>query len=451
MLEKTILQTLIFNEQYCRKVIPFFKSDYFSNPGERKAFILIAKYIEKYNKLPTKNALLIDLDGLVGDNDLSETLYNETKDVILSFTEEKVDVDWLTDRSEKFCQDAALYNAVKDSISIMDDKSGKKSRGQIPKLLQDALGVCFDSHLGHNYVKDAEKRYDILREHKRHVPFDIEVLNEITAGGVVPKTLNCFIAPTGVGKTLLMCHFAAVNLLAGQNVLYFTMEMAEEEISNRIDANLLDIPLDMLKDIPKDAFLKKIKSTTEKLNSQLVVKEYPTAGATSAHFRYFINEIKLKQNFIPDIIYVDYLNICASARLRFSGDSYNYIKSVVEEIRGLAVEFNVPIITATQTNREGAKNSDFSITEISDSFGTAMTLDLLVAVITSDELASANRFQFKQLKNRYTDVNKNRRFYVGVNKSKMKLINVDKSENKDIIDVPEGIPVFDKSKFEMFK
>ena len=333
----------------------------------------------------------------------------------------------------------------------MDDKTGKKSRGQIPKLLQDALSVSFDSDLGHDYLEDYEERFDFFHNPQLHIPFGIDILDNITKGGVIKKTLNCFMAPPNVGKSLVLCHFAAHHLSLGYNVLYITLEMAEEYIAQRIDANLFDVPLDMLESLPLDSFKKKIENIKKKTKGKLIIREYPTSCAGASHFRYLLDELKLKEDFIPDVVYIDYLNICVSSRLKYGVNTgtYNYVKSVTEELRGLAKEAEVPILTATQTNRDGAKNDDFDETHTSDSFGTIMTMDLILAIISTEELAAEKKFKIKQIKNRYANKNDNKRFYVGVDYTKMKLYNIDNSEN-NILETDET-PVIDFNKFADFK
>jgi hypothetical protein len=424
-IERTILANLIHNEEFARKVLPYLKSEYFSSEGERKAFTLIYAYVDKYNKFPTPKALEIDLQKEVGD--INEYCYKETIECIESIVKpEPHEEEWLLDSTEKFCQEKAIYHGIIQSMDIIEDKTGKKSRGMIPKILSDALGVTFDTDIGHDFLEDADKRFEFYHAKHQHIPFDIDILNLITKGGVVPKTLNCFLAPTGVGKSLVMCHMAAQHLMMGYNVLYITLEMSEEKIGERIDANLLDVSLEELELLPKDSYDKKINRIREKTKHKLIIKEYPTTGAGSTHFRHLIHELKLKKNFIPDIVYIDYINICMSSRLRLGNaiNSYLYIKSIAEELRGLAVETNLPIITATQTNREGAGDSDFNMTQVSDSFGLPMTLDLMIAIQTSEELAELGQYRFKQLKNRYNDVNKYRKFDVGVDYSKMRLYNI---------------------------
>jgi len=351
--ETTIFKNLVFNEEYGRKVIPFLKSEYFSDQKDRLIFQLIDEYVKKYNNFPSKEALEIDLSNKEG---LNEQLFKEAKDSIDNLSrDDETKLDWLLDQTEKFCQDKAIYNAIMSSIQILDDQSGKTTKGAIPQILSDALAVSFDTHIGHDFLDDADSRFEFYHTKEVRIPFDLEYFNKITQGGLPKKTLNIALAGTGVGKSLFMCHSAAANLTQGLNVLYITLEMAEERIAERIDANLLDIPVDELKIIPKDSYDRKINRLKSKTNGKLIVKEYPTACAGSANFRHLLNELKIKKNFVPDIIYIDYLNICMSSRIKHGANvnSYTLIKAIAEELRGLAVEFSVPIISATQTTRSG--------------------------------------------------------------------------------------------------
>ena len=463
-IELTILTNLINNEEFARKVLPYLKPEYFSSEGERKAFTLIYSYVDKYNKFPTTKALEIDLQKEV--EGINEFCYKATIECLENISKpEPHEEEWLLDSTEKFCQEKAIYHGIMQSMDIIDDKTGKKSRGMIPKILSDALAVTFDTDIGHDFIEDADKRFDFYHAKHQHIPFDIDILNKITKGGVVPKTLNCFLAPTGVGKSLVMCHMAAAHLMMGYNVLYITLEMSEEKIGERIDANLLDVSLEDLELLPKESYDKKIARIKDKTKHKLIIKEYPTTGAGSTHFRHLIHELRLKKNFVPDIVYIDYINICMSSRLRLGNsiNSYLYIKSIAEELRGLAVETGLPIITATQTNREGAGDSDFGMTQTSESFGLPMTLDLMIAIQTSDELADLGQYRFKQLKNRYNDVNKYRKFDVGVDYSKMRLFNISehKQEYTEKGDIKNDAPVlgkqigpsdkFNKTRFQGFE
>lgn len=444
IIEKAIFNNLLNNEQYARKTLPFIKAEYFNNRNDKVVFELIEHYVNEYNAFPTKEALLVDLNNKDGVN---EDQFAECKALIEEIPDQSdqlSNVEWIADQTEKFCQDRAIYNAIMDSIKIMDDKTGKLSKGSIPQLLSDALAVSFDTSIGHDFLEDSESRYEFYHRKEERVPFDIEYLNKITRGGLPRKTLNCIMASTGVGKSLVMCHMAAANIMNGHNVLYITMEMAEEKIAERIDANLLNVPLDELYQLPKDAYDRKVSRLREKTVGKLLIKEYPTSSAGSANFRHLLNELKIKKNFIPDIIYIDYLNICMSSRLKMGANvnTYSYIKTIAEEIRGLAVEFNVPIVTATQTNREGFDNSDISMTNTSESIGLPATLDFMVALIATDEMKALNQIMFKQLKNRYNDPETYKRFVVGVDRPRMKLYDAEQSAQDDIVD---DSPVFDKT------
>ncbi len=457
-LERAIFNNLLNNETYARKTIPFLKPDYFHNRNDKVVYELIDSYIAKYNATPTKEAMLVDLNNR--DN-ISEDQFKECKEIIEEIPDQSdqlSNVDWLVDQTEKFCQDKAIYNAIMQSIQIMDDKSGKLSKGSIPQLLSDALAVSFDTSIGHDFIEDAESRFEFYHRKEERLPFDIDYLNKITRGGLPRKTLNILLAGTGVGKTLAMCHFAASYMAAGKNVLYITMEMAEEKIAERIDANLLNVPLDELGMLPKESYDKKMARLKEKTVGRLIVKEYPTSTAGSANFRHLINELKIKKNFIPDVIFIDYLNICMSSRLKQGANvnSYTYIKAIAEELRGLAVEFNVPIISATQTTRSGYDSSDVGLTDTSESFGLPATADFMIALIATDELKALNQIMVKQLKNRYSDPEMYKRFVVGVDRPRMRLYDAEQSAQDDIVDdspVYDNTPSgkFDKDKFSGFK
>ena len=442
--EQLIFNNLVNNEDYARKVIPFLKDEYFSDHADKVVFQLINEYVKNYNAFPTIEALAIDLSNKEG---LNEDAFKKCKDVISGIKpeEKKSEIQWLIDQTEKFCQEKAVYNAIMSSIHILDDKSGKTSKGSIPQILSDALGVSFDTHIGHDFIEDAESRYEFYHTKEVRIPFDLSFLNKITQGGLPKKTLNIALAGTGVGKSLFMCHCAAANLSAGLNVLYITLEMAEERIAERIDANLLDIPVDELKTIPKESYDNKINRLKRKTDGKLVIKEYPTACAGSANFRHLLNELKIKKNFIPDIIYIDYLNICSSSRIRHGANvnSYTLVKAIAEELRGLAVEFSVPIVSATQTTRTGYSSSDVGLEDTSESFGLPATADFMFALISTEELAGLGQIMVKQLKNRYYDPNIDRRFIVGVDRSKMRLFDVEQSAQEDLLDGP----VMDNTKF----
>ena len=455
--ERTILTNLVYNEQYGRKVIPFLKEDYFSNFDEKLVYKLIDDYVAKYNAFPSKEALALDLANKEG---ISETTFQQCKDIIEKLQQEDSKIDWLLDQTEKFCQDKAIYNAIMASIGILNDNSGKTTKGAIPQILSDALAVSFDTHIGHDFIEDSDPRYDFYHTKEVRVPFDLEYFNKITKGGLPKKTLNIALAGTGVGKSMFMCHCAAANLVSGLNVLYITMEMAEERIAERIDANLLDIPLDELTIIPKDVYDKKIARLKGKTHGKLIIKEYPTACAGSANFRHLLNELKIKKNFVPDIIYIDYLNICISSRIRNGANvnSYTLIKAIAEELRGLAVEFNVPIVSATQTTRSGYSNSDVGLEDTSESFGLPATADFMFALVKQSEtMADLNQIMVKQLKNRYNDPGVNTKFVVGVDRSKMRIYDVEQTAQFDPLELDnskdkkkkkdQDASVFDNGKF----
>jgi archaellum biogenesis ATPase FlaH len=439
VLERTILANLLYNEEYLRKVLPYLKLEYFHNQNEALTFKLISSYLVKYNTIPSKSTLLVDLSQL--QSGINENIFKDTSETIKSLNEDKQDLAWLLDNTEKFCQDKAIYNGIHKSIEILDDKSGKLAKGSIPTILSDALAVSFDTHIGHDYLEDWEQRYNFYHNTEEHIQFDIDILNKITDGGVTKKTLTILLGGVGFGKTLMQCHFAAANLVKGKNVLYITMEMSEEKISERIDANLLNIPLKDLKLLPKDLFEKKIAKIREKTIGKLVVKEYPPTSAGADNFRHLLNELRLKKKFTPDIVYIDYLNLCKSSRVKFSGDLYTYIKTVAEEIRGLAVENNIPIISATQLNREGFTSSDPGMEHTSESFGLPATCDTMWVIVTTEELEALNQVLFKQIKNRYNDANSPRRFIIGCDRSKMRLYNVEGQAQKDLTQANLRAPV----------
>jgi len=435
-LEQTILKNLIYNEAFTRKVIPFIRSDYFSDDAERIVFKEVFEFTNKYKNLPSHEALVINLteSKLLTEPQVKAAieLLNEIKES----KDETVELAWITEQTEKFCQDKAIYNAIMESVHILDDKQSKKSKGEIPKLLSDALGVSFDSNVGHDYMQDFDDRYDFYHRVESRVRFDLDIFNKITKGGLPVKTLNIALAGTGVGKSLFMCHMAGSCLSQGHNVLYITMEMAEEKIAERIDANLLNVDFNELHTMSKNDYERKFESLKVKTHGKLIIKEYPTAGASSLHFRALLNELALKKSFKPDIIFIDYLNICASARIKPGGNvnSYTYIKSIAEELRGLAVENNLPIVSATQTTRSGFTNSDPGLEDTSESFGLPATADFMFALITNEELESLNQILVKQLKNRYSDPNAFKRFVVGVDRSKMRLYDVEESAQQGITD-----------------
>jgi replicative DNA helicase len=442
-IERIIFNNLVYNEEYGRKVIPFLKEEYFSDYSDKVVYGLIWDYVKEYNNFPSKEALAIELSNKEGVN---QHTFENCKEIITSLEADKeTKLEWLVDKTEQFCQEKAVYNAIMKSIEIIDNKDNKNSKGAIPQILSDALGVSFDTHIGHDLLDDADARFDFYRARETRIPFDLHYMNEITNGGVPKKTLNIIIAGTGVGKSLAMCHMAAANLMAGYNVLYITLEMAEERIAERIDANLLDITVDDLRIIPKETFTKKIEKLKQKVKGKLKIKEYPTATAGSANFRHLLNELKIKKNFVPDIIYIDYLNICISSRIKNGANvnSYTLVKAIAEELRGLAVEHDIPIFSATQANRAGYSNSDMGLENTSESFGLPATADFMFALISTEELEGMGQIMVKQLKNRYSDPGVNRRFVVGVDRSRMKLYDAEESAQKDILDGP----VMDKSRF----
>ena len=435
-LEQTILKNLIYNEDFTRKVLPFMRADYFGDNIEKVVFKEIFEFVNKYKNLPTHESLVINFTE---SKSLTEVEVRDSIELLNEMhlsREEKVESKWLVEQTEKFCQDKAIYNAIMESVSILDDKNGIKPKGEIPKLLSDALGVSFDQHIGHDYMSDYQSRFDFYHKVESRVKFDLDIFNKITKGGLPTKTLNIALAGTGVGKSLFMCHVAGSCLSQGQNVLYITMEMAEERIAERIDANLLNIDLNELQTMTKEDYERKFKVLQNKAHGKLIIKEYPTASASSLHFRALLSELHLKKNFVPDIIFIDYLNICASARIKAGGsvNSYTYIKSIAEELRGLAVEHNVPIVSATQTTRSGFSNSDAGLEDTSESFGLPATADFMFALITTEELQQLNQIMVKQLKNRYSDPNNNKRFVVGVDRAKMRLYDAEDSAQADITD-----------------
>lgn len=438
-LESTILKNLIYNEAYMRKVLPFLRSDYFKEQTERAIFTQISVFIDKYKNPPTYEALVINITET---SSLKEEQIRDTIDLLKEIHKDRcepTDIPWLTESTEKFCKDAALYNAILEAVAIMDEGGKDKSRKPkeaIPEILTQALGVSFDPNVGHDYLEQSAHRYEFYHLKEQKVPFDIEFLNKITNGGFSVKTLNMFLAGTGVGKTLVLCHLAANALSQGRNVLYITMEMSEERIAERIDANLLNVDISELKKLSKSEYDRKFGALRSKTNGKLIIKEYPTASASTLHFRSLLNELMLKKSFRPDIIFVDYLNICCSSRVRPGGNvnTYTYIKSIAEELRGLAIEYVVPIISATQTTRSGFDNSDIELTDTSESFGLPATADFFAAIITTEDLEKLNQFMFKQLKNRYQDATVNKRFVVGVDKPKMRLYDVSQSGQQGIRD-----------------
>ncbi len=440
--ELMILRNLLNDETYARRTLPFLKPEYFDDFSERKVYQEISEFINKYNSLPTKETLLIDIDK----QKISDDEFDRCSKIISELEKEETDKKWLIETTEKFCQEKAIYNAIMNSIQILDGRDKNHDKGSIPQLLSNALAVSFDPNVGHDFLNDIDERYDFYHRVEERIPFDIEYMNKITKGGIPKKSLNIILAGTGVGKSLAMCHFASANLLNGKNVLYITMEMAEEKIAERIDANLLNVTVDDLVKLPKQAYEAKIERVRGKTSGKLIIKEYPTACAGSGHFRHLLNELKLKKSFVPDIIYIDYLNICISSRIKSGSqvNSYTLVKAIAEELRGLAVEFNVPIVSATQTTRSGYSNSDVGLEDTSESFGLPATADFMFALISTEELQDLNQMMVKQLKNRYADPSYYKRFVIGVDRAKMRLYDVEQSAQDDIVD--DG-PAFDKSKF----
>jgi replicative DNA helicase len=432
-IETTILRNLVFNEDYSRKVIPFIQPDYFEQKTEKVIFEEIVQFIVKYGSAITIEALNIEVENRT---DLNETEVKEIREINASLNDAAVEKQWLLDTTEKWCRDRAIYLALMESIHIADGNNDKKNRDAIPSILSDALAVSFDNNIGHDYLQNYEERYEFYHRKEDKIEFDLEYFNKITKGGLPNKTLNIALAGTGVGKSLFMCHLASSVLLQGRSVLYITLEMAEERIAERIDANLLNVPIQQLVDLPRSTFENKVNSIAKKTQGSLVIKEYPTASAHSGHFKALLNELALKKSFRPDIIFIDYLNICASSRYKsnLSVNSYSYIKAIAEELRGLAVEFNVPIVSATQTTRSGYGSSDVELTDTSESFGLPATADLMFALISTEELEQLGQIMVKQLKNRYNDPTIFKRFIVGIDRAKMRLYDCEQSAQKDILD-----------------
>ena len=435
-LEQTILKNLVYNEDFTRKVLPFIQSEYFSDSIERKVFTEIKEFVNRYEQVPTHEALVINFTEKkeLTEDEVSKSI--ELLNEIKTTSDEKVDQSWLTEQTEKFCQDKAIYNAIMDSVAILDDKSTKSSKGEIPKLLSDALGVSFDTHIGHDFMDDYKERYDFYHKVEKRTKFDLDLMNKITKGGLPDKTLNVLMAGTGVGKSLFMCHMASACLSQGDNVLYITLEMAEEKIAERIDANLLNISLNELRSVSKDDYENKFQVLRSKTQGKLIIKEYPTASASTLHFRALLSELAMKKQFRPNIIFVDYINICASSRIRPGGNvnSYTYIKSIAEELRGLAVEFELPIVSATQTTRSGFTNSDPGLEDVSESFGLPATADFMFAIISNEQLEELNQIMVKQQKNRYNDPSYYKKFILGVDRAKMRLYDVEQGGQDDLLD-----------------
>ena len=446
-IEQQILSRLIYDEQYCRKVIPFIKREYFNDKKESVVAKVISDFFSKYNKPITKEILSIEIGNR---KDLNDKELVEVNSYVDTLVDAPVNEDWMIENTEKFCKDKAVYNAILQSIQIIDGRDKTHTTDALPSILSDALAVSFDNHIGHDYIDDHTSRYEFYHRVEEKISFDLDMFNKITKGGLSKKTLNIVLAGTGVGKSLFMCHVGAGCLTQGKNVLYITMEMAEERIAERIDANLLNLTMDELKVIDKDIYESRIDKIQKKTNGKLIIKEYPTAGAHSGHFRALLEELKLKREFIPDIIFIDYLNICASQRMKQGGsiNSYTYIKAIAEELRGLAVEYNVPIVSATQTTRSGFTNSDPGLEDTSESFGLPATADFMFALVSNEELEALNQIIVKQLKNRYNDPSFYKRFVIGVDRAKMRLYDVEASAQVGLSDAgQDDVPMFDKSDF----
>ena len=431
--EILILRNLLYNEEYLRKVVPFIKADYFEDPQQKIVFEEVLNFVSEYNQPATKEVLCIEVEKR---QDINDTTFQEITKLISYLEDVPTDFDWLVDTTEKWCRDRAIYLALMESIALADGTDKEKDRDAIPSILSDALAVSFDTHIGHDYLLDYEQRYESYHKKEDKIEFDLEYFNKITKGGLPNKTLNIALAGTGVGKSLFMCHVASGALLDGKNVLYITMEMAEEKIAERIDANLLNVPIQEITELPKVMFEDKVTKLAQRTQGQLIIKEYPTASAHSGHFKSLLNELALKKSFRPDIIFIDYLNICASSRYRGNStvNSYSYIKAIAEELRGLAVEANVPIVSATQTTRSGYGSSDVELTDTSESFGLPATADLMFALISTDELEELGQIMVKQLKNRYNDLSIFKRFVVGIDRAKMRLYDCEQSAQDDILD-----------------
>ena len=449
-IESVILSNLVFDDEYCRRVLPFIKDFYFTEECEKVVYQKISEFILKYDTQPSKEALVI---SVTKERNLIESVEKQAKDLVSTFEATRVDKKWLIDQTEEWCKDKAIYHALMNSIKIADDKKGKLSRGTIPKLLTDALSVSFDPNIGHSYLDDTDSRYELYHKVEEKFAFDLECMNKITKNGVPRKTLNVILAGTAVGKSLALCHMAASYFMNGKNVLYITLEMAEARIAERIDANLLNISLSDLQSISKDMYDKRLDAIRSKTVGRMIIKEYPTATATVTHFRSLLRELYLKKNFVPDVIFIDYLNIAASARLNNTNhvNSYTYVKSIAEEFRGLAVECNVPLWTATQTNRQGFVSSDIGLENTSESFGLPATADFMIALSSTEELENMGQILVKQLKNRYNDISTLKRFVLGIDRSKMRLFDLDQSAQDELTDTnlndKKDTSVFDKSKF----
>ena len=451
-IEEITLSKLILNDTYTKKVLPFIKDDYFDTPTHKVLFSTLSEYVNKFETTPEPNALKIEVEKR---RDISEEIYKEVEQFLNNLDRDHYNEDWLIETTEKWCKEKAIYLALMESVKIADGQDKTRTKDAIPSIMSEALGVCFDDHVGHDYIQDSDDRYDFYHRKEEKIPFDIEYLNKITKGGLPNKTLNIALAGTGVGKSLFMCHVASSVLLQGRNVLYITMEMAEEKIAERIDANLLDIPIQQLNSplLSKEKYSSKLLELTKKTQGKLIIKEYPTASAHVGHFKALLNELSMKKGFSPDIIFVDYLNICASARYKGTiVNSYTYVKAIAEELRGLAVEYDLPIVSATQTTRAGFGSSDPDLTDTSESFGLPATADLMLALISNEEMEELGQIMVKQLKNRYNDPTMYKRFVVGIDRAKMRLYDCDQGAQDDIIDAGDIEPATNPKKtFDGFK
>ena len=451
-IEEITLSKLILNDTYTKKVLPFIKDDYFDTPTHKVLFSTLSEYVNKFETTPEPNALKIEVEKR---RDISDEIYKEVEQFLNNLDRDHYNEDWLIETTEKWCKEKAIYIALMESVKIADGQDKTRTKDAIPSIMSEALGVCFDDHVGHDYIQDSDDRYDFYHRKEEKIPFDIEYLNKITKGGLPNKTLNIALAGTGVGKSLFMCHVASSVLLQGRNVLYITMEMAEEKIAERIDANLLDIPIQQLNSplLSKEKYSSKLLELTKKTQGKLIIKEYPTASAHVGHFKALLNELSMKKGFSPDIIFVDYLNICASARYKGTiVNSYTYVKAIAEELRGLAVEYDLPIVSATQTTRAGFGSSDPDLTDTSESFGLPATADLMLALISNEEMEELGQIMVKQLKNRYNDPTMYKRFVVGIDRAKMRLYDCDQGAQDDIIDAGDIEPATNPKKtFDGFK
>jgi len=451
-IEEIVISNLITNPDYMRKVLPFVKEEYFDDLSQKVVFKEVSTFIETYDNLPEPNAIALEVEKR---KDLTEDAVNKVLEILSGLDNTEYNEDWLLDTTEKWCKERAIYNALMESVQIADGQDKARNQDAIPTIMSEALSVCFDDHVGHDYIEDSESRYDFYHRKEEKIPFDLEFFNKITKGGLPNKTLNIALAGTGVGKSLFMCHMASAVLLQGRNVLYITLEMAEEKIAERIDANLLDVPIQQLSDplFSKGKYQSKIEKLQDKTQGRLVIKEYPTASAHVNHFKSLLNELSLKRGFHPEIIFVDYLNICASSRYKNNiVNSYTYVKAIAEELRGLAGEFNVPIVSATQTTRSGYGSSDVELTDTSESFGLPATADLMFALIATEDLEAMNQIMVKQLKNRYNDPTVNKRFVLGIDRAKMRLYDCEQSAQDNILDSnQEEFTTDTKSKFQGFK